>query len=214
MGQSFEDWFNGKQEEKPEVKEPEKFYDYDDELPHDVDFGDTPGTYIFRCRGCDKWKPMDWELSEDSFESHWCGGSPYCCPLVPTPVWSKHKRMMARPAQPPAAPPMPPVKRGVPKPSPATHFQCVGCHQWYPVKNAHRLPDGRMICGSYGCVPTPATVKDPHLRCGGCGKAIPPYDSPPHHLTGEAFCGDRYCKDRLTHEYIMKQRQPKPPRAG
>jgi hypothetical protein len=52
----------------------------EDELPEGVDEDKNTGGYTFRCRGCDKWHPMEWDLSDDSYESHYCGGSPRCCP--------------------------------------------------------------------------------------------------------------------------------------
>ena len=50
-----------------------------EELPEDVD-EDGNGGYTFRCRGCDEWRSMGWDLSEDHYDSHYCGGSPRCCP--------------------------------------------------------------------------------------------------------------------------------------
>lgn len=39
-----------------------------------------PGQYVFQCRSCERWAPMEWDLEEDSYESHYCNGSDRCVP--------------------------------------------------------------------------------------------------------------------------------------
>lgn len=50
------------------------------ELPFGVVETAKLGHYLYQCRSCEGWFPMEWELDEDSYESHFCGGSPNCCP--------------------------------------------------------------------------------------------------------------------------------------
>jgi len=166
MKKSFEEWMNGTPDPEPEepkkADNPEKFYDYDDELPTGVDFGDAPGTYIYQCRSCGDWNPMDWELEEDHPDSHYCGKNPHCCPLAPRQEWLKHKTIKTAKLptmSKPKANPTPP-----PAPVPQNEFRCSGCGCWYHVSRACMGADGRLFCGSYGCVPHEQPTKPPQER--------------------------------------------------
>jgi len=234
MGKSFDDWFKGVEPEpEPKAPEPEKFYDYDAELPHDVDFGDKPGTYIYRCRGCENWKPMEWELSEDHPDSHYCGGSPYCCPLKPTDTWLRHKKVVTQ-VQPKKAKPVPP-----PAAQPRDVAKCQACGCQYLRKDMRRGSDGGLYCRSYGCVPQgyaqpncnpqlePKTPKhhpgmptagqareaynqlQQTFVCPGCNMRIPRDCAHGHPDTRQPYCGDAYCQERMRGNV-----PPPPPRAG
>ena len=68
---TFEDWF---------MEDPTIPANQLPELPFGVVETKKLGHYLFQCRSCDDWVPMEWDLSEDCYESHYCGKSPRCCP--------------------------------------------------------------------------------------------------------------------------------------
>lgn len=49
------------------------------ELPDGV-YEVRPGCYAVECRSCGNWFPMEWDLAEDTYESHYCNGSDRCQP--------------------------------------------------------------------------------------------------------------------------------------
>lgn len=65
----FEEWLQQSQTLPKELSE----------LPDGVDEIE-PGCYRVKCLSCERWFPMEWDLAEDTHESHYCNGSDRCMP--------------------------------------------------------------------------------------------------------------------------------------
>lgn len=175
------------------------------ELPDGIIEGNVDGEYLYQCRSCGDWNPIDWDLDEDSYESHYCGKDPRCCPLPSAPT--------ANPV--PVAPKGDPrVVRGQPKanpvPTPADPFYsqyevCAGCNTRIPLSQTFRHPKtGDPFCGAqvcydalaYGYGQTPKAqpqIDSSHFKCQGCNGRYHIRDAKTHPRTGEAFCGRTSC---------------------
>ncbi len=66
------------------------------ELPEGVD-EIRPGQYVFQCRSCEGWFPMEWDISEDRYEDHYCnvkkpGSASTCTTAPPSPIALSKKK--------------------------------------------------------------------------------------------------------------------------
>ncbi len=224
MKKSFEDWFNGVEpEQAPKEKPPEKFYDYDAELPLGVDFSDTPGRYRYQCRSCENWYEMDWELEEDSYESHYCGRDQWCCPLNPPDNWLKHKKVVTNTvpqAKPKRGQPVLPTSGRLPPPANPDLSWIIWAEggkarfdrevrdygaQWAAEVHTRREYLRRDQLGLSTKVPAPPTKKaEPTFRCTGCGNYYPTAQR--RIIGGKAFCSSYGC----VNEQVPAKRYPTP----
>lgn len=211
---SFDKWVD---ELKEQINKPAR------ELPDGIVEGNTDGEYLYQCRACGDWNPIDWDLDEDSYEGHYCGKGPQCCPLptvspgrppVGTPLGGK-----PMPAQKPKRPPMP----SAPPPAPVkvqTHVMCPACKMRIPPQHSPQHPTtgqlycGRRICEDYIHYNSLLSPSVQCFVCMGCGMTTPQSQAKQDKVTGLPFCGAHSCQARLQQTGRSQPIPPPPPRAG
>jgi hypothetical protein len=209
---SFDKWVD---ELREQVNKPKM------DLPYDVVEGNSDGEFLFRCRGCNSWKPIEWDLDEDHYDAHYCGGSPQCCPTVaptapnPAPVGTPlgGKPM---PAQKPKRAPMP----SAPPPAPVAHITCPACKMRIPPHNSpqHQITGqlycGRKICDDYIYHNSLLSPNVKCFSCPGCGMTTPQSQARVDKVSGLPFCGAHSCQAYLQRVARAQPIPPPPPRAG